>query len=275
VLEVGCAILFAVFLWWASTSAILFLDGLPRRTYGVSMAVASMFAAASLLILWWTKGAATSGSVVLSFTAALALWGWNEMAFLMGYITGPRRTPATPGASGWRRFRESAATLIAHEIAIAATALAIWLLVRGGENFFGLWTFLILWVMRLSTKINIFLGAPNVTEEFLPPHLAYLSTYFRKRAMNGFFPLSVTLATLCAAWLAHLAFRPAGGAGEVLGYALLAALSALAVLEHWLLFVPAPTGRLWSWSLRSHAQTALAVAANEAPPPQRTAGRTG
>jgi putative photosynthetic complex assembly protein 2 len=275
VLEVGCAILFAVFLWWASTSAILFLDGLPRRTYGASMAIASVLAAGALLTLWWTKGASSSGAVVVSFTAALALWGWNEMAFLMGYITGPRRTPATPGASGWRRFRESAATLISHEIAIAATALAIWLLVRGGENLFGLWTFLILWVMRLSTKINIFLGAPNVTEEFLPPHLAYLSTYFRKRAMNGFFPLSVTLATLCAAWLAHLAFRPAIGPGAVLGYALLSALTALAVLEHWLLFVPAPTGRLWSWSLRSHAQTALAVAASEAPPPQRTAGRTG
>jgi putative photosynthetic complex assembly protein 2 len=213
VLEVGCAILFAVFLWWASTSAILFLDGLPRRTYCASMAIASVLAAGALLTLWWTKGASSSGAVVLSFTAALALWGWNEMAFLMGYITGPRRTPATPGASGWRRFRESAATLISHEIAIAATALAIWLLVRGGENLFGLWTFLILWVMRLSTKINIFLGAPNVTEEFLPPHLAYLSTYFRKRAMNGFFPLSVTLATLCAAWLAHLAFLPAIGPG--------------------------------------------------------------
>jgi putative photosynthetic complex assembly protein 2 len=261
VLEAGCAILFAVFLWWASTGAILFLDGLPRRTYAASMAVMSVVAAASLAALWLTRDATTSGAVLMAFTAALALWAWNEMAFLMGFITGPRKRPATPGARGLTRFLESAATLITHELAIAGTALVIWLITRDGQNLFGLWTFAILWVMRLSTKINIFLGAPNITEEFLPPHLAYLATYFRKRPMNGFFPLSVTLATLAAAWLAHLAFMPGRGAGEVLGYSLIAALTALAAIEHWLLFVPLPAQRLWAWSLKSHAATALASVA--------------
>jgi putative photosynthetic complex assembly protein 2 len=263
VLEAGCAILFAVFLWWASTGAILFLDGLPRRTYIASMAAMSLIAAVSLAALWFTRGATTSGAVVIAFTSALALWAWNEMAFLMGFITGPRKRAATPGVRGFARFRESAATLITHEIAILATALLIWIITRDGQNLFGLWTFLILWVMRLSTKINIFLGAPNITEEFLPPHLAYLATYFRKRPMNGFFPVSVTLATLAAAWLAHLAFVPGRGAGEVLGYSLIAALTALAALEHWLLFVPLPAQRLWAWSLKSHAATALATVAGD------------
>ncbi len=263
-LEIGCAILFAVFLWWASTGAILFLDGLPRRTYAASMAAMSAIAVVAAAALWWTKGDAGSGAVVTAFAAALALWAWNEMAFLMGYITGPRRRPATPGVGGMARFLESSATLISHEIAIALTAGLIWLLVRDGANLFGLWTFLVLWVMRLSTKINIFLGAPNVTEDFLPPHLAYLSSYFRKRPMNGFFPISVTLATLATAGLAHLAVAPGIGPGEVLGYSLVAALAALAVLEHWLLFLPLPAQRLWAWSLKSHAGTALAAVAAEA-----------
>jgi putative photosynthetic complex assembly protein 2 len=273
VLEAGCAILFAVFLWWASTGAILFLDGLPRRTYVASMAVMSLVAAASLVALWLTREASTSGAVIIAFTAALALWAWNEMAFLMGFITGPRKHPATPGVRGLARFSESAATLISHELAIAGTAVLIWLITREGANLFGLWTFLILWIMRLSTKINIFLGAPNITEEFLPPHLAYLATYFRKRPMNGFFPFSVTLATLAAAWLAHLAFMPGKVPGEVLGYSLIAALTALAALEHWLLFVPLPAQRLWAWSLKSHAATALATVAGEGGAANQTQSR--
>jgi putative photosynthetic complex assembly protein 2 len=278
VLEAGCAILFAVFLWWASTGAILFLDGLPRRTYVASMAAMSVIAALSLAALWATRGEPSSGAVVIAFTAALALWAWNEMAFLMGFITGPRKRTATPGLRGAARFRESAATLITHEVAIAATALLIWIITRDGQNLFGLWTFLILWVMRLSTKINIFLGAPNITEEFLPPHLSYLASYFRKRPMNGFFPFSVTLATLGAAWLAHLAFVAGRGPGEVLGYSLIAALTALAALEHWLLFVPLPAQRLWAWSLKSHAATALATVAGEgaaATNPSRRQGSGG
>jgi putative photosynthetic complex assembly protein 2 len=171
------------------------------------------------------------------------------------------------------RFSESAATLISHELAIAGTAVLIWLITREGANLFGLWTFLILWIMRLSTKINIFLGAPNITEEFLPPHLAYLATYFRKRPMNGFFPFSVTLATLAAAWLAHLAFMPGKVPGEVLGYSLIAALTALAALEHWLLFVPLPAQRLWAWSLKSHAATALATVAGEGGAANQTQSR--
>jgi putative photosynthetic complex assembly protein 2 len=275
VLEVGCAIVFAVFLWWASTGAILFLDGLPRRTYATSMAAMSLIAVVALAALWMTRETATSGAVVIAFTAALALWAWNEMAFLMGFITGPRKRPATPGVRGLARLAESAATLITHEIAIAATVLLILIITHDGQNLFGLWTFLILWVMRLSTKINIFLGAPNVTEEFLPPHLAYLSSYFRKRSMNGFFPVSVTLSTLAAAWLAHLAFQPGQAAGAVLGYSLVAALMALAVLEHWLLFVPLPAQRLWAWSLRSHAETALATVAGDAAVASNTARRSG
>ncbi|MGL5138456.1 MAG: putative photosynthetic complex assembly protein PuhE [Beijerinckiaceae bacterium] len=243
-------LLAAVLLWWGGTAAILYLDGLPRRTYGRSMAVASLVALAALVLLFLLRDVATPWSALVGFVAALVLWGWNEMTFLMGYVTGPNRAPCPPGLTGFARFRAAAATLIHHEILIALTAGAIWLACGSGENAVGFHAFLILWVMRLSAKINIHLGAPNVTAHFLPEHLSYLATYFRHRAMNAFFPLAVTAATLACAWLAHLLFLAETGSHAAAGYGLLTALMALAVLEHWLLYLPLPADLPWRFALK-------------------------
>ncbi len=251
-LEFGPPVLFAILLWWFSTGAILFLDGLPRRTFGVSLAIGGVAALGSLLLLHQLRGATDTASAYLAFTAAIVIWGWNEMAFLMGVVTGPRRVPAQERLSGFARFREATATVIWHELAIAASGLAVLAATYGGANQTGAITFAVLWLMRLSAKINIFLGAPNVTVEFLPAHLAYLGSYFRKRAMNGFFPPAITAATLVGAWLAQQA-GVATDVQERTGYALAAAMMALAVFEHWLLFIPVSTNWLWRWSLRERA----------------------
>ena len=52
-------------------------------------------------------------------------------------------------------------------------------LTRDGANQVGLWTFVILWAMRQSAKLNVFLGVRNLSEEFLPEHLRYLETSLR------------------------------------------------------------------------------------------------
>ncbi len=91
-------------------------------------------------------------------------------------------------------------TLLYHEAAILVTGLLLYAMLAGSPNEVGLWTFVILWVMRISAKLNVYLGAPNLTEEFLPPHLTYLKTYFCRRSMNLLFPVSVTLSTI-ATWL--------------------------------------------------------------------------
>ena len=61
--------------------------------------------------------------------------------------------------------------ILYHELAIVATALAVVAVTWGGANQVGTWTFLLLWAMRLSAKLNVFLGVPNLTEQFLPEHL--------------------------------------------------------------------------------------------------------
>ncbi len=144
--------------------------------------------------------------------------------------------------------------MIDHEIAIAVTAGLIMLATFDGANQFGLWTFAVLWVMRISAKLNVFLGAPNVPTEFLPDHLAYLKSYFRRRAMNGLFPPAITAASLATAFLAHMAiFAPDDF--RAVGFTLLTTMMALAVLEHWLLFIPLQASALWSWGLKAHERT--------------------
>ncbi len=249
-MEIGLPILFSIFLWWFSTGAILYLDGLKRSTFPVSMVVASLAAAISLLVLWSIRDNVAPSAAYVGFTAALVIWGWNEMAFLMGYLTGPRRVPSAGNLKGFSRFTEASGTIIHHEIAIAFSALAIGLVCWGSANMLGFWTFLVLWLMRLSTKFNIFLGAPNITDNFLPAHLTYLSSYFRRRSMNGLFPLVITVSSLVTVWLAHKAIWSQGSAFDGTAYSLLASLMALAVLEHWLLFIPLPSSWLWRWSLR-------------------------
>ncbi len=78
-----------------------------------------------------------------------------------------------------------------HELAILAVGVALIAVTWGEPNQVGTLTFVVLWVMRTSAKLNLFLGVRNLSEEFLPPHLAYLQSFFRRRAMNPLLPVSV------------------------------------------------------------------------------------
>lgn len=247
----GLPIVATLLAWWFSTGAILYLDGLPRATFRWSLGAASLIALAAFWGLDATAGSTSVAGAYVAVLSALLLWGWNEMAFLFGYVAGASREPCDPGLRGWARFVSATRAILHHELALLATLLAIAALTWGGANPFGLATFALLFAMRLSTKLNIFLGVPNTTVEFLPEHLAYLKTYFRRRPMNLLFPLSVTAATLLSAFLVHkVAF--AADPFSATGYALLATFAALGLIEHWFLVVPLPVGELWAWGMRSH-----------------------
>lgn len=245
-------ILFTIGVWWASTGAILWLNRLPRRTHVWSMAGATGVAAAAVGGLHVSSRSDTEAGAYCAFTCALLVWAWQEIGFLFGYVTGPRRTVATPAISGWARVREALHTVEHHEIALlllfGAVALASW----GGVNQVGLWTFCVLWVMRQSAKLNLFLGVRNLYESFLPAHLQYMHSYFRRQAMNPLFPLSVALSTALAVPLWMQAAQ-APDAFTSAGLGLVATLLALAIAEHWFLVLPLPTENLWRWALRSRA----------------------
>ena len=65
---------------------------------------------------------------------------------------------------------------------VLATALA------SADNRVGLWTFLVLFAARISAKLNVYLGVPNLSDELMPEPVRHLKSYFAKRAMNFPFP---------------------------------------------------------------------------------------
>jgi putative photosynthetic complex assembly protein 2 len=256
VLEHGLPALYVLLLWWGSTGLILLLDGLPRRTFRWSMLGVTLLALAAAWGLAATSGQATVAGAYIAFTCSLVVWGWHEASFLLGYVTGPRKTPCPAGCAGWRHFGHAAGTVMHHELAIAATAVALVALTWGEPNQVGTWTFMVLWWMRLSAKLNVYFGVPNLSEEFLPDHLAYLKSFFGRKPMNLLFPVSVTAGTVATVLLATAALAPGTPAAEAVGLTLLATLLALAVLEHWFLVLPVPDAALWSWGLSSREAAA-------------------
>ena len=247
----GFPILFTLVVWWASTGAILYLDGLPRRTFRWSMAGATVLLVAALYGLAATRGDTTVAGAYMAFTCAVVVWGWQEVGFLLGYITGPRQVPCPPGASEWQRFGFAVQTILYHEFALLVLAVAVLGIAWDAPNPVGAWTFVVLWAMRLSAKLNLFLGVRNLSDELLPPHLTYLQSYFLRRPMNLLFPVAVTAATAVAAILWSEALAPATSPFDATALTFAGTLLALAVLEHWFLVIPLPTTALWSWGLRS------------------------
>jgi putative photosynthetic complex assembly protein 2 len=266
---------YTLFVWWFSTGVILYLDGLPRRTFRWTLGSATLLLVGALWALIHTRDDTSVSGAYCAFTCALLVWAWQEVAFLLGVVTGPRRTTCPPGARGMARFLYAAETVLYHELALIGLALAVATCVGHGANQVGLWTYLVLWGMRQSAKLNIFLGVRNLGESFLPAHLAYLGSYFQRRPMNVLFPVSVTVGTGAAAlvWW-QLLVEGGGSPFQRAGLALTGTMLALGALEHWLLVLPLPSEALWSWGLRSHAagQTSSVPTRAAAKPPAPPGG---
>ncbi len=274
-LEIGVPVLAAILLWWASTGAILYLDGLPSRTFKWSMAAITVAGVTALFMTGLWRNDVSSQGAYVTFVAGLTVWSVPTAAFYFGAITGPRRTPMETELHGFARFRAAVETVLYNEILSVAGALILLALVADAPNQLALWTYLVLWAMHVSGKLNMYFGVPNLSEEFLPPHLAYLATYMRKRPMNLLFPVSVSLSTAATLVFAALSYQAPAGSYMSVGMTLLAVLSALAVLEHWLLVLPLSPMALWNWSLRSRAVQPTTTAQTETSTFSRPALETG
>ena len=250
-LAIALAILAALGIWWVSTGAILYLNGRGPRTYARSMAGATVLLAGALYAVASLRNDASVAGAYLGFASGIAVWGWLEMSFLLGYLTGSRRQACHLNCGGLRHFLHAIQAIIWHELAIITLAGAVFVLGWQGPNRVAVWTLLILWLMRASAKLNLFLGVRNLSDELLPPHLLYLRGFFRKRPMNFLFPLSVTTATVVLTLQIRALLAPGAGDSQVISGTLLATLTALGLLEHWALVLPFSPSALWSWSWRS------------------------
>jgi putative photosynthetic complex assembly protein 2 len=254
-------LLFALMMWFIGTGTIVWLDSRPRATFRTSLTIAGLVAIGAMVLVWLRANDASEAGAYSGFAAAIVIWGWHEMSFLMGEVAGPNRAECPAGAVGWARFKAATATVIHHELAIAATALALFALTWGQPNQSAPMTFLLLFVLRLSAKFNLYFGVPYLSDEVFPEHLAYLKSYFRKRKCNLLFPFSISIGTGFAVWAWLAAEASPAGSGAAASATLLAGLAALGVVEHMFLVLPMRDAKMFRWA--SNTNKAAPAAAIE------------
>lgn len=245
--------LLTLLLWWGSTAVIArVIVGHPQHYRGL-LQIISLIALGGLATIMLLRDITTANSAMVALLAALAVWSWIEVTFLTGRITGlaARRSDAPASLLSQGFFARAAAALAAilwHELLIVATVLIVAITTLGGANDLALSVLLLLWLMRSSAKLNLFLGVRNLGEGFLPPHLQHLLDFMRQRRMNPLMPVSLLLGVILSAHFGSAALAAesvhAAAAATILG-----TLAALATLEHLFMILPVPAETLWRWSL--------------------------
>jgi putative photosynthetic complex assembly protein 2 len=246
------AALFALLLWWMSTGAILWLvkgaEARHRDRRIAAVLIGLVVAFAGVAGAFRSLDDPSPAGAYLAFVSALAIWGWIEFAFLSGIVTGPNTAPLPPIRGEWDRFVKAWGTVTYHELLLLAALVLLFAASRDAANTFAFWTFAVLFFARISAKMNLFFGVPRIHTEFLPRALSHLPSYFRRGNVSALFPVAITaLSFATACWLERTATATTPGA--TVGFALLAALSALALLEHWLMVLPLPDEKLWRWMI--------------------------
>ena len=249
-------VLAAMFVWWFATGvltlAVRWADRAGGGAHGMVVFATIPMLAGGVAAVVLSAGSSGTGGVYAGFFGALAIWGWIELAFLCGIVAGPERRPCPPGLSGTARFARAWGTVSHHEVALTLGLLFVVMATSGGPNEVALWTYAILWGARVSAKLNLYLGVPRINVEFVPARLDHLKSYFTRGPITPAFPLAITgLSFAVACFAERLVSAPDPAAAE--GYALLTALAALALLEHWLMVLPLPDAKLWRWMLPAPA----------------------
>ena len=260
------AALVALFFWWFATGAILVAVRRADREGAKARLWAVLWNLPFLLLGGFgfldTLGNNSVAGAYVGFLSALALWGWIELAFLTGVITGPVRQPLKAGVREWERFIRAWGTIAYHEMLLAFTLLAMIAASYGADNKFGMWTFAVLFAARVSAKLNLYLGVRKINVEFITEHLNHLPSHFRIARMNWLFPISITGLSFAMACFLERIWAVETQA-DIVGFALLSALTALALLEHWFMVLPLPDEKLWRWMLAERTMPNQAIKTSE------------
>lgn len=254
-------LLFALVMWFVGTGFVVWLDSRPRATFAQSLTLGGIVAALATLYVAATASSIAVGAAYGGFAAAILIWGWHEMTFLMGWIAGPNRASCPAGATGWQRFRLATGTVIHHEIALAAQLALLIALCWGQPNQAAPLTFGALFALRLSAKLNLFLGVANLSDEIFPAHLAYLKSYFGTRRINPLYPLSLLLGAGFTIWAWQAAADATPAAQATLR--MVAGLAALGVVEHLFLVLPLRDGAMWRWASAAKPAVTPALTVDE------------
>lgn len=237
----------AVTAWWLATGAVIVAARRPVPDPLYMLIPASALGVAGFAIALAAASSLSVAAVYGAFFAALMIWAFHEISFLTGHVTGPRKTRLPVGTRGRHRFRLAWAAVRDHELALFATGAVLLAVLWGAANPFCWMVFALMWVMRLLTKLNVFLGAPNAVSEILPARMAYLTSYFRTDRVHAFFIVSVVIVTGLLTASVYMAATSADPAA-ITGWSLMAAFAFLGLVEHLFLVLPVRDAALWSWA---------------------------
>lgn len=253
--ETSLLVFYALAVWWGATGLILWLNSRSESTYRASLIGAGILAAAGLMAAVMTSTWESTAGAIIGFTGALSMWAFNEMLFLMGIVVGRHEDIPPAGERGWQRFKRASLAIAHHEVALLLTLIALAALFLGAPNPTAFWVFSLLWAMRLSTKLNIYLGVPNTAAELLPSRISHLRAYFRTARPSVLFPISLTAAAATSLTIYAYTISPDTTPQGAAAGTLLLTFALLGLLEHLLLAAPFPTGALWGWSAPSGEAT--------------------
>jgi len=241
---------FALFCWWFGTGIVFLLERAMRQRRQRAIAGIGVMGALSLLGIVESCQVAHDSGAYLAFASSIGLWGALELSFLTGLITGRRVPSCDRDCRGWRHFGHAVQALLYHELALAFFALAVVAICWNQPNPTAACTYGLLWVMRESAKLNLFLGVRNTAVELLPERLAHLARYFGKNRINLLLPLSVVAASIGDILLVRHALAESATNQDRVAGLLLATLLALAIVEHLVLVLPVRADALWTWATR-------------------------
>jgi len=248
-------IAFAVFSWWIGTGLVFIAERAVRERTQAALSVIFAAAVLSLFGVVQSSVSTQASGAYLAFASSIGLWGALELSFLTGLVTGPRLRPSTRNCGMARRFGQAVMALLYHELGLIAVGVLVVAICWHQPNPTAACTYTLLWVMRESAKLNLFLGVRNSAVELLPRRLAHLGSYFGQRKVNLLLPVSIVAATVADVALVRHALSITATPQENVGALLLATLLALAILEHIVLVLPIRADALWIWATKRNGKS--------------------
>ena len=248
------AVVIAVSAWWLLTGLALLLVHQPKTIAHRGFIGHSVLTLVAWLCMPLNVVSTSPIGVAGGFLLGLVIWGWLELSYLLGYVSGPNHQVYRGGPSTWRRFKGALATTIYHEAAVVACVAMLAVMSVDQPNQTAFFTVTVLCVMRWSAKLNLFFGVREFNDRWLPNHLRYLTSYLRIGKSSALLPASAILGFLVTYEIYALADQVNVIAYQLSLY-LVASLMLLASIEHIFLLFPVNEAALWRWAKRDDTET--------------------
>ena len=238
-------------LWWLFTGLALISAHQDPPIKSLLFGLSTLLAIVCLFSVPYIAADTSLLAVFVGFLFALLIWAWLELMFLMGFLTGPNKSSAPPGLGLGQKFKLALATMIHHEVAvISVIALTLFLGGNHPANPIVPFVLLLLWLMRCSTKLNLFFGVRHFNNGWLPESHKHVASYISVGKNSALMAPSALLAAIVAVLLFLRAFAT-DDSSVALNLFLLAWVATLAAIEHVFLMYRVGEEALWRWAVKS------------------------